>query len=114
MSEENTKNQENNNDWKNREMGALWRREGKNQNYLSGHVKVGEFGVETNVKLVVFTNKYKKENPKAPDFIVYQADEVGQSAASTSSPENAKSVESVESVESVKESTSDIPDMLEA
>ena len=105
MSEENTNNQENNNGWKNREMGALWRREGKNQNYLSGHVKVGEFGVETNVKLVVFTNKYKKENPKAPDFIVYQAEDASQdAAASTTNQESAIN----------QESTSDIPDMLEA
>jgi hypothetical protein len=105
MSEENTNNQENNNGWKNREMGALWRREGRNQNYLSGHVKVGEFGVETNVKLVVFTNKYKKDNPKAPDFIVYQAEDSAQNTV-----ENTGS----EEVSTSQEATSDIPDMLEA
>ena len=44
MATENTK--ESNNDWSKREMGALWRREGKSQNYLSGYVKIGEFGTE--------------------------------------------------------------------
>ena len=74
MSEQNTESGQNtNSDWRKRELGALWRREGRSQNYLSGHVKVGEFGVEKEVRLVVFTNKYKSENPKAPDFIVYEA-----------------------------------------
>ena len=61
-----------NTDWKKRELGALWRREGKNQNYLSGTLKIGEFGVEKEVRVVVFTNKGKAKNERAPDFIVYE------------------------------------------
>jgi hypothetical protein len=61
-----------NTDWKKRELGALWRREGKNQNFLSGTLKIGEFGVEKEVKVVVFTNKGKAKNERAPDFIVYE------------------------------------------
>ena len=33
------------NEWRQREMGALWRREGKSQNYLSGYVKIGAITV---------------------------------------------------------------------
>jgi hypothetical protein len=61
-----------NTDWKKRELGALWRREGRNQNFLSGTLKIGEFGVEKEIKVVVFTNKGKLKNERAPDFIVYE------------------------------------------
>ena len=65
---------ESTNEWKAREMGALWRREGKQQNFLSGLIKTGadEFGVKTEVKVVVFTNKGKSKNERAPDFIIYE------------------------------------------
>ena len=73
MSTETEKTNESTNEWKQREMGALWRREGKSQNYLSGYVKIGEFGTEKEVKVIVFTNKGKAKNPKAPDFVVYES-----------------------------------------
>lgn len=65
-------------DWKKRELGALWRREGKTQKYLSGILKFGEFGTEQEVRVVVFTNKGKAKNEKAPDFIVYQESKAEQ------------------------------------
>tara|TARA_B000000557_G_scaffold257453_1_gene250775 strand:- start:3210 stop:3494 length:285 start_codon:yes stop_codon:yes gene_type:complete len=68
-------NQNENNDWKDREIGALWRKNGKNQKYLSGYVKLGDELEPQEVRLMVFTNKYKNENEKAPDFVVYQAGE---------------------------------------
>jgi len=71
MSEDNNKSASQS-DWKKRELGALWRREGKNQNYLSGLLKIGEFGVERELRVVVFTNKGKAKNEKAPDFIMYE------------------------------------------
>ena len=37
---------QNNSDWQKREIGALWRREGKNQNYLSGKITLGDSGKE--------------------------------------------------------------------
>jgi len=65
--------EENNNDWKKRELGALWRREGKQQNFLSGLIRTqDEFGMEKEVKVVVFTNKGEAKNEKAPDFIIYE------------------------------------------
>lgn len=65
---------ENNNaksEWTKRDVGALWKREGKNQNYLSGYVKVDELGVERELKIVVFSNKNKNNNNKAPDYRIY-------------------------------------------
>jgi len=55
------------NDWKQREVGALWKRQSTSQKYLSGKVKIG--GEE--VGIVVFTNRYKEEGSKQPDFRVY-------------------------------------------
>ena len=78
--------QNNNSDWKEREIGALWRRESSNQKYLSGKVKVGdeELGV------VIFTNRYKEEGSKQPDFRVYlerKRDEEPATAAAAQSSE---------------------------
>lgn len=69
---ENDNNQTN--DWKEREIGALWRRSGKSQKYLSGYVKMGDELDPQEVRLVVFSNKYKNDNEKAPDFVVYKSE----------------------------------------
>ena len=65
------KNNNTNNDWSKRDVGALWKREGSNQKYLSGYVKVDELGIEREMKVVVFSNKGKKNNEKAPDYRIY-------------------------------------------
>ena len=39
------------NEWQEREIGALWKNEGRNQTYLTG--KVGD------QKVVIFSNKHK-------------------------------------------------------
>ena len=54
------------NEWSEREVGALWKRSGPNQKYLTGKVKVD--GVEKNV--VIFSNKNKTKDNQ-PDFRVY-------------------------------------------
>jgi len=69
MSDTNTSD----NEWRERELGALWRRSGKNQKYLSGYIKLGDELEEKEVRLIVFTNKYKNENEKAPDFVIYES-----------------------------------------
>ena len=61
------------NEWKERELGALWRRSGKTQKYLSGYIKLGDELEEREVRLIVFSNKYKSENEKAPDFVIYES-----------------------------------------
>ena len=83
----------NNNDWQERECGALWKQKGKNQNFLSGHVEVDNgLGEKQKVKLVVFSNKHKKQD-KHPDFRVYLSKEREQpitetAAEVTESPSN--------------------------
>ncbi len=55
-----------NNDWKDREIGALWKREGTNQKYLTGKINVDG----TEKKVVVFSNKHKNKDSH-PDFRIY-------------------------------------------
>lgn len=70
MSETNNKT-----DWSKLELGALWKRKSPTQTYLSGYIKVDEFGTQKEVKVVVFSNKNKKDNEKAPDFRVYLSEQ---------------------------------------
>jgi len=55
------------NDWGDREAGALWIRNGKKQDFLSGKVKID--GEER--KIIVFRNKGKTAANKAPDYVIY-------------------------------------------
>jgi len=94
MSEENnTSNSKS--DWQKRDIGALWKRAGKNQNFLSGKITIGEFGEEKEIQIVVFKNKFK-EKDNQPDFRVYEDTPKEQPSASTpkktidSPPETAK------------------------
>jgi hypothetical protein len=68
-----------NSEWKNRELGALWKKDGKSQKFYSGFVKVNkDTSEEKEIPIVIFLNKLKK-NPKAPDLIIYQSKEMGPS-----------------------------------
>ena len=91
------------NDWKKREIGALWRREGKSQKYLSGKITLGEFGEEKTYQVVVFTNRFK-EKDNQPDFRIYEdrGKEVG--AAPKEAPKAA---------ESTPQEDSDLPSVLQ-
>ena len=62
---------ETNSDWKDREVGALWKKQGRNQSYLSGHVVVDELGMEKKMRVVVFSNRQKKAGENTPDFRIY-------------------------------------------
>lgn len=73
-----------NTEWNDREIGALWVnvKQGSNDRYLTGQVN-GE-------KVIMFKNKYKDDNPKAPDFRMYkQKDQEGaaKSAQKQEEPE---------------------------
>jgi len=73
-------NNEKNDDWRNRELGALWKKEGRNQSFLSGKVN--------NKQVIVFENT-KKKSDKAPDFVVYESKPMeGQGQSSQSSEPN--------------------------
>lgn len=57
------------NEWQKREIGALWKNEGRNQTYLTG--KVGE------QKVVIFSNRNKNKDNQ-PDFRVYKSEPKNQ------------------------------------
>ena len=59
-----------NKEWENREIGALWvNAKPGGDKYLTGHIN--------KEKVIVFKNKFKEENEKAPDFRVYKQKELG-------------------------------------
>ena len=73
--------QNQNSEWRDRELGALWVRQGKNQKYLSGHLEVESMpGVSERIKVVVFSNKGKAKNEQAPDYVVYRSVDKEESA----------------------------------
>jgi uncharacterized protein (DUF736 family) len=72
-----------NTEWTNRELGALWLNVNQktNEKYLTGHIN--------NEKVIMFKNKFKEDNPKAPDFRIYKQkdQESGQAAKQESTQE---------------------------
>ena len=89
---DNTSN--NNSEWRDRELGALWVRQGKGsgQKYLSGHLEVETMpGVSEKVKVVVFSNKGKAKNEQAPDYVVYRSVDREDNSASDSSSSSSTS-----------------------
>ena len=97
-------------EWQKRKLGALWRREGKNQNYLAGEITVGDFGVEKKYKLVIYTNKYKDQNENSPDFIIYQGKEKSEIEEALQSSEGM--APDTVSHPSSPETAEDVPDLL--
>jgi hypothetical protein len=77
---ENTEKQsEKQSEWKNRELGALWVRSGKGQKYLSGTINVETMpGLTEALKVVVFTNKGKEKNERAPDYVIYRSEDASK------------------------------------
>lgn len=51
------------------ELGALWKRQGKNETYLTGYVSDWDGSKR---KIVVFSSKNKK-NENQPDFRIYES-----------------------------------------
>jgi uncharacterized protein (DUF736 family) len=82
-----------NNDWKERELGALWVKKSlTGTQYMTGHVELKD--ASGKVQLVVFKNKHKYNedgsvaNDKAPDFRLYMSEgrEEGKQNANASAP----------------------------
>jgi len=73
MFEEETKTAEKKpeNNWSERELGALWRVDGKNQSFYSGSIKVN--GEE--YKIVCFPNKHKEAGSNQPDIRIYKSED---------------------------------------
>ena len=83
-------------EWKNRERGALWKKQGKNQNYLTGVIKsLDDMGQEVKNKVIVFANK-NKTSENAPDFIIYESKDMNQ--ADSAAPAVTSSDESSEEI----------------
>ena len=62
-------------EWRKREMGALWKKDGKSQQFYSGFVKIDKgTPQEKEVRVVIFLNKMKSSD-NAPDLIVYESTE---------------------------------------
>lgn len=62
----------NKNNWKDREMGALWKRKSEKGTYCTGYIMVEEMGTQVKQRVVMFSAKDKK-NDKAPDLIIYKS-----------------------------------------
>ena len=94
MSETNTEKQ---NEWKSRELGALWIKEVRNQKFLSGHVTLEDMpGVTSKVKVVVFSNKGKTENERAPDYVIYRSVDLDSAESTETSASTEASTETTE------------------
>jgi len=89
----NTQNNNKNNEWSKREIGALWKKDGPSQKYLSGYLTIDELGTQTKVNVVVFSNKNKSKDT-APDFRVYLSKDVQKSEAKEPSIASKTNVES--------------------
>ena len=78
-------------EWKNRERGALWKKQGKNQNYLTGVIKsLDDMGQEVKNKVIVFANK-NKTSENAPDFIIYESKDMNQTESTSDATSDAAS-----------------------
>ena len=88
MSEENKKPSK----WQQREIGALWKNEGRNQKYLAGHIKNVD---GTEQKVVIFSNK-NRSNDKAPHFRVYKSEDQKEQSSSDTSVDDMTSKQSEE------------------
>ena len=86
--EEENKNSEKANEWKKREVGALWKKSGKSQNYFSGKVNLESYKDLGAVNIVGFANKGKKENANAPDVILYYSPPVTSNSFDLSSEDS--------------------------
>jgi len=84
--QQNTEQTKSKSNWKEREMGALWKKQGKDQTYLSGRLEVDEFGTKKTIDVVIYSNKYK-EKDNHPDFRVYRSQKLNEATEQTQSDE---------------------------
>ena len=105
---QNINNTENkNNDWSKREIGALWKKDGPTQKYLSGYLTVDEFGSKTKVNVVVFSNKNKSKDT-APDFRVYLSKESTKNVSTDVEQKNVKTNPKAQKKQEIEEDTEEV------
>ncbi len=83
------------NEWKEREIGALWKKAGKSQNYFSGKINVSSFN-EGAINIVGFANSGKSKNPNSPDVILYSSEQSNALDLGSNDTSSSASNESVE------------------
>lgn len=100
-----SENTNTNND--NVEIGALWKKQGKSQKFLSGTINLKAIGYDKDVPVIVFSNKFKQKDSH-PDLRIYLSKpKAGANAITATSekpavkqaPTPAKTQKKVESVE---------------
>lgn len=87
MSEEELNKTKKQSEWRQRELGAFWKREYKNGDgtYLAGHIiERDEYGAEKKTKVVLFSNR-DKPSERAPDFKLYRSKEYNTNGSQPSS-----------------------------
>lgn len=68
-----TQTEKKKNEWAEREVGALWKKQSATQKFLSGHIKVDDgMGGEEVLQVVIFNNKHKTKD-NHPDFRIYKS-----------------------------------------
>ena len=69
---ENTNKEKKNDEWKEREFGARWRVDGRNQSFYSGEITDSDGSKR---KIVCFPNKFKDKGSNQPDIRIYSSKE---------------------------------------
>ena len=99
--------------WRNRELGALWVRSGKSQKYLSGTINIETMpGVTEALKVVVFTNKGRDKNEKAPDYVIYRSEDQQQQQSQDVAKVAEAAAEEVKSSQASVSNDENIPEEL--
>jgi uncharacterized protein (DUF736 family) len=89
------------NEWAEREVGALWKKQSSTQKYLSGHIRMDDgMGGEETLQVVIFNNKHKNKD-NHPDFRIYKS--LPQAQSTTSSQVSSSEEETTAVVSGVQE-----------
>ena len=62
------------------ELGALWKKEGQAQKFLSGNLDLTAIGINKQIPVVIFTNKFKQKDTH-PDYRIFLSKPKPQSGA---------------------------------
>jgi len=97
------------NDWKEREVGALWKKANAKGSYCTGYIVSDELGNKVKQRVIMFSNK-TKSNDKSPDFIIYLSNEtVKDEPVQAAKPKMAKTIK--KPVESDMSTDDEIPEI---
>jgi uncharacterized protein (DUF736 family) len=101
-------NNDKNSQWKEREVGALWKKKSDKGSYCTGYLVVDELGQKIKRRVIMFANKQKNKET-SPDFIVYLSNEDNADEAKTARPKTT----AAKAPAPVAVASDDIPDDLQ-